>query len=194
MCCKRYHCTHNNKDCRHIKTTALTMCPLRKGFISKSNMAAPSGIGAKRTHPSALSIIQKKSLNISSSGLLQVSLLRSYTVSTQLTISVPESHFSAETCNHAEEQQTTTSNYQFKKKTKKKTFPLKAWLKMGQRMRNFRFIQYITIKTSPRHLFDICRDLNKHELKLQTALISQLRNVLDWYSPPFPQFSIVITS
>lgn len=60
------------------------MCPLQREFISKSNMAAPSGNGAKRTHQSALSIIRKKSLHISSSGLLQVSLLRSYTVSIQL--------------------------------------------------------------------------------------------------------------
>lgn len=103
----------------HIETKAPSMCPLQRGFISKSNMAAPSGNGAKRTRPSALSIIQKKSLHISSSGLLQVSLLRGYTVSIQLTVSVPESNFSAENCNHAEEQQTTTSNYQLGEKKKK---------------------------------------------------------------------------
>lgn len=158
------------------------MCPLQRGFISKCNTAAPSGNEAKRTHPSALSIIQKKSLHISSSGLLQVSLLRIYTVMIQLTVSVPESHFSAENGNHAEEQPTTTSNYQLKKKS----FPLKwkDWLKIEERKRNFRFILYITIKTSARHLLDICRNLNKHELRFQTALISQSRNVLDW-CPPF---------
>lgn len=154
------------------------MCPLQRGFISKSNRAEPSGSGAKRTHPSALSIIWKKSLHISSSGLLQVSLLKAYIVLIQLTVSIPKSHFfcwKLQPCRKKADHIT---------KKKKKRFSLKDWLKIGKLKRNFRFTQYITIKTSARHLLDIFRDLNKHALRFQTALISQSRNVLDW-CPPF---------